>query len=79
MKDGLTVLGAAGLGTGLIYLFDPRKGKRRRALIRDAMVRSANLAGEGMGTTWRDARNRSRGLIASMQSGGNGSHRVIGS
>ncbi|MGH7233445.1 MAG: BON domain-containing protein, partial [Nitrospiraceae bacterium] len=68
MRDGLTVLGAAGLGTGLMYLFDPQTGNRRRGLIRDTVVRSVNLTGEGLATTWRDARNRSCGLFASVQS-----------
>ena len=56
MRDGLTVLGAAGLGTGLMYLFDPETGTRRRALIRDTVARSTNLTEEAIATTWRDAR-----------------------
>ena len=48
MRDGLTVLGAAGLGSGLMYLFDPQTGNRRRALIGDTVARSVNLTGEGI-------------------------------
>jgi hypothetical protein len=68
LRDGLTVLGAAGLGTRLMYLFDPETGTRRRALIRDTVARSTNLTEEAIATTWRDARNRGRGLLASVPS-----------
>ena len=68
MKDSLAVLAAMGLGTGAMYLFDPETGNRRRALIRGAVARSANLTQEAIGMTWRDARNRSRGLLASVPS-----------
>lgn len=33
-------IGAAGLGAGLMYLSDPDRGKRRRALVRDQAARS---------------------------------------
>ena len=33
--QGLLMLGCAGLGLGLMCLFDPSAGRRRRALIRD--------------------------------------------
>lgn len=51
-----------------MYLLDPDAGNRRRALLRDRFVRSANLAQEAVGTTWRDARNRAQGLAASLPS-----------
>ena len=50
-----------------MYVLDPEMGRRRRALVRDKMTRSANLTSEGMATTWRDAKNRARGLVASTK------------
>jgi len=36
MHPGLLLLGGFGVGAGLMYLFDPLHGRRRRALLRDA-------------------------------------------
>lgn len=58
------VVAAAGAGATFMYLFDPRTGTRRRALIRDRLIRWTRLAQKGMATTWRDARNRGQGLLA---------------
>lgn len=58
-----TLLAATGLGTILMYLFDPRTGTRRRAVIRDKVRRAARLAGKGTATTWRDVRNRACGIL----------------
>jgi uncharacterized membrane protein len=54
----------AGLGAGLVYLFDPKQGRRRRARVRDAVVHGAHVTADGVGKTWRDVRNRTTGLIA---------------
>jgi hypothetical protein len=50
-------------GAALIYLLDPKMGRRRRALARDKIKRAVHLAGEGTATTWRDACNRTRGML----------------
>ena len=57
-----------GLGTILMYLFDPQAGAHRRALVRDKTRRSARLAVKGTATTWRDARNRARGILSEVSS-----------
>ena len=46
MNTGLKLLSAAGVGAGLMYLFDPDRGKRRRALIGNKMTHTARVAGE---------------------------------
>ena len=48
----------AGIGAALIYLFDPTRGARRRALLRDKIVRTAALTEQVLERTWRDARTR---------------------
>ena len=50
-----------------MYVLDPEMGRRRRALVRDKMTRSANATSEGIATTWHDVRNRARGLVASTK------------
>jgi hypothetical protein len=59
---GLFFAGAA-MGAGLMFLLDPRGGKRRRALIRDKVMRGSRLArlyGEKLG---RHAASEARGGI----------------
>src|SRR5262245_58341661 len=50
------------IGGVLMYVLDPVSGARRRALIRDRFASMRRDLEEGTGTTWRDARNRLRGI-----------------
>ncbi len=59
-----TVLTSAGVGAGLMYLLDPQEGARRRALVRDQVVRFLNKAGDAAGATARDVRHRAKGVVA---------------
>lgn len=52
----------AGLGAGIMYLLDPRSGRRRRALVRDKARHGANVAGDKLSATASDVGNRTRGL-----------------
>jgi uncharacterized membrane protein len=56
----------AGIGAGAatMYLLDPDRGKRRRALIRDQAAHQAHLANAGLGKSERDLRHRVNGLLA---------------
>lgn len=55
------------LGAGLMYLLDPDRGRRRRALLRDQFVHGAHeledLSGSALSAA-RDLRNRARGVAA---------------
>jgi uncharacterized membrane protein len=62
--SAVALLGAAALGAGLTYFFDPARGARRRRLIRDRLVHLRGRADDAIGTTARDVRNRARGLVA---------------
>jgi osmotically-inducible protein OsmY len=54
-------------GAGLMYLLDPDRGARRRALVRDKAVHARHKLG-GFGATTRDLRNRARGTLAGLRS-----------
>jgi uncharacterized membrane protein len=55
-------------GAGLMYLLDPERGRRRRALLRDKFVRALDAAADAAETTRRDLGNRVRGLFAKARS-----------
>jgi osmotically-inducible protein OsmY len=69
MREDLTVLaGGIGLGAALMYMLDPDRGARRRALVRDKLVSAAHKTADGLGATTRDLRNRAVGLAAQSRS-----------
>lgn len=68
MNRGLTFGAGLGLGTGLMFLLDPDRGKRRRAMLRDKCAWSARKTGEAMEVTARDLKNRAQGIASSVQS-----------
>jgi hypothetical protein len=51
------------VGAGLMFLLDPRGGGRRRALIRDKVVRGARVAREYADKRSREVINRARGTV----------------
>lgn len=63
-----SLLVGAGAGAGLMYLLDPALGNRRRARMRDRLMRARNLTGSAMDATSRDVRNRARGVVAELRS-----------
>lgn len=60
-KLGWALVGGAGLGAALMYLFDPKNGGRRRSLTRDKAGKVARQGGDKLAATARDLRNRSVG------------------
>lgn len=56
----------AGLGAGLMYLYDPDRGNRRRALIRDQVNHLINCTANYFDTAGRDLSNRLTGIQAEM-------------
>lgn len=68
MNRKLTLASAVGMGAGLMYLFDPDRGKRRRALLRNEAVHISRIANDAAGKTRRDIRNHLRGAFAKLAS-----------
>jgi hypothetical protein len=64
---GILMLGCTGLGASVMYVLDPRLGRRRRALVRDKVQAYWRLMGKFISQTVRDARQRTYGLIAETQ------------
>ncbi len=60
---GLLLVGI-GIGAGLMYLLDPERGRKRRALLRDKAVALSNDASDAIGKTSRDLGNRAQGVVA---------------
>src|SRR5262245_34427023 len=58
------ILGAAIAGAALMYLLDPRSGRRRRSVASQAVVHGAHELRGAAETTTTDLRNRSRGVVA---------------
>ncbi|HSE26157.1 MAG TPA: hypothetical protein VLB68_31095 [Pyrinomonadaceae bacterium] len=67
MNKGLTLISAAGMGAGLMYLCDPDRGKRRRALLRNKAIHISRIANDAAGKTQRDIRNHLRGALAEVK------------
>ena len=57
-------LAGAAIGAAAMYLSDPDRGRRRRALIRDKMVSTAHRSGGAIGVASRDLANRMQGMRA---------------
>jgi len=64
LLKGILMLGCTGLGASMMYVLDPRLGKRRRALIRDKAQAYWRRTGKFISQTVRDTRQRTYGLIA---------------
>jgi osmotically-inducible protein OsmY len=58
------------IGAGIMYLLDPDRGARRRALLRDKGIHASRKLNEELGATVRDLRNRSRGAASELRSRG---------
>ena len=54
----------AALGAAAMYFFDPVRGRRRRVLMRDKLVRGLGRSRRATGIMGRDARHRLQGLAA---------------
>jgi hypothetical protein len=64
MDRALSMLAGMGMGAGLMYMLDPRLGRRRRAHMRDKAVSLAHEAQDAAEVVGRDMRNRARGLAS---------------
>ncbi len=68
MNKGVALIGGVGLGAALMYMFDPDRGKRRRALVQDKVTAAGHKAEDLAGKMTRDVRNRIYGTAAEIKS-----------
>ncbi len=61
------ILVGAGVGAAVAFILDPQGGGRRRALVRDQVVRASRKTRDGLDATARDIANRSRGIAAATR------------
>jgi len=63
MGNPLTLLKGLGLGAGLMYLFDPQMGRRRRALLGDQVIHLCNEVQDAVEVGTRDLGHRMQGVL----------------
>ncbi len=64
----IALLSGIGFGAALMYVLDPERGRRRRALARDKAISIANKTGDVVAKRSRDIANRARGVAAEARS-----------
>jgi len=64
----LSFLAGTAIGAGLMFLLDPDRGRRRRALARDRILSAGRHAGKDVGAKTRHLRNRALGVVAQARS-----------
>jgi hypothetical protein len=68
MREILVMLAGIGVGAGLMYLLDPARGNRRRALIRDKVVKLNRQTQEAVEGRVKDMSNRAKGVFHEAKS-----------
>src|SRR5205085_7259942 len=69
MDNRVQLMAGIGIGAALMYVLDPDRGNRRRALMRDKLMGAINSTGDAAGKTSRDLAHRARGLVAELTAG----------
>lgn len=64
MNKGTTLLSGLGLGAGLMYLLDPERGRRRRAVLRDRLTLAWRKQEAVFSKALRDLNQRASGWLA---------------
>ncbi|MDB4958599.1 MAG: hypothetical protein JWO36_6168 [Myxococcales bacterium] len=57
------MLGSLGLGAALMYVFDPRSGRRRRSVLGDQITHAFKVESRLMGKARRDLEHRAQGIV----------------
>lgn len=65
---GIALLAGLGAGLGAMYFFDPEQGRRRRALLRDQLVKWSRITSETLSGRAEDLKNRGIGLAHETRS-----------
>jgi hypothetical protein len=65
--DSRALLAGVGCGAALAFMFDPDRGARRRAMVRDKAVRGTRRTRRAVDATICDMSNRARGIAASAR------------
>jgi osmotically-inducible protein OsmY len=68
MNRKWTLASGAGIGAALMYLLDPDRGRRRRALLRDKAVHLFHKTADGLSYGCRGAAQRAKALPARTRS-----------
>jgi len=68
MNQPTALLVGTALGAAAMYLFDPERGRRRRALVRDQLVQSGHKLQDAAQSTAADVRNRAEGYASTLRS-----------
>lgn len=68
MNGKSALITGIGFGAGLMYIFDPAMGRRRRALARDKSVHAWKKTSDAVEATARDVTNRAVGLSQKLRS-----------
>ncbi|HEX7043259.1 MAG TPA: SRPBCC family protein [Burkholderiales bacterium] len=68
MNQPTVLLVGTALGAAAMYLFDPERGRRRRALVRDQLVHSGHKLQDAAQSTAADVRNRAEGYASTLRS-----------
>lgn len=68
MNPGIAIISGAGLGAATMYLLDPDRGRRRRALMQDQAIKGSRTISDAADATARDVRTRSIGLFRKIES-----------
>jgi hypothetical protein len=61
------VLVGVGVGAAMAYMFDPSRGRRRRALVADQVRRASGKTRDAIDATMCDMRNRAVGMVAATR------------
>jgi hypothetical protein len=65
--DNRSLLSGMAIGAALALAFDSNQGNRRRALIRDKVIRGRRVTRQALDATVRDIGNRARGIAAATR------------
>jgi uncharacterized membrane protein len=63
-SNALNIIRGVGIGAATMYVLDPNRGHRRRAVLADAVASSLRDFGDALDVASRDMLNRSRGVAA---------------